>query len=114
MNPSSSYNVDPDPGSMSNCRKNMCRTFASCRYDRIARFEPAQQELQGTDFVSCTDRGIQILALDPAVAIARYLFDGGRKSAQLCPRNPRKRGEPAKERNPSLGSPRPQPARLAE
>ena len=114
VNPSSRNNVDPEPGSMGDRRQNMCRSFSSCRYNRIARFEPAEQELQGTDLVSCADRGIEILALDPAVTIAWYLLDGRGKSAQLCPRNPRKRREAAEEGNLSVGSARPQPARLAE
>ena len=87
--------------------ENVSRSFAPCRYNRVARFESTKEELEGTDFVSGTDRGIEILALDPAVAIAWYLLDGRGKIAQLCPRDPRKRREPAKEWNLSVGSPRP-------
>jgi hypothetical protein len=114
VNPTPRHDIDAEPGGMGDGSENVSRSFAPCRYNRVARFESPKEELEGTDFVSGTDRGIEILALDPAVAIAWYLLDGRGKIAQLCPRDPRKRREPAKERNLSVGNARPQPARLAE
>jgi hypothetical protein len=104
VNPSSRFDIDPDPGSMSESCKNVRRPCSSCCYNGIARFQTAQQELEGTDFVSSTHSGIEILALDPAVTIAWYSLDRGGKSAQLHPRDLRKRREPAEQGNPGVGS----------
>lgn len=104
VGPSPRYDVHAKPRSVSDCCEHMRRTLSAGCYDRVARLEPAKQELEGTDFVSSTDRGIEILALDPAVTIARDSLDGRGKSAQLCPRNLRKRGEPAEQGNPGVGS----------
>ena len=82
----------------------MRRSLSPSCYNCIARLEPAEQEFEGTDLVAGADRGIEILALYPAVTVAWYSLDGRGQRAQLHPRNSRKRREPAEQGNSDVGS----------